>query len=303
VCLVANPFLEAPYDSNQFVPDPIMQSKAQFDNAVQYILDALFCRLPHQVEPALSDPRLATGVRLMGIWEPNLPDEPGNALVGQDSASNQLWSRRLACRDFVRSRRIEADVIFAVSSSATHTRATTWYATDNDAAGGVGFTYDQQRRQHCYETLVPGCIALHVSSTSLTALHEFQHAMSSYTNGALVDLYVDCRPDINCRNGRPIPPLFVIYNGQSYQSDLNRDSIGYPPGSQRYHSEAIDPGRMVVMDNYWNSTPSEACANDKLTRQFVLDRILAKMSRPASPAVASTPASSSRSSLRSQPSV
>ena len=302
VCLVANPFLEAPYDSNQFVPDPVMQAKVEFDNTVQYIQDALFCRLPNQVEPALSDPRLAASVRVVEIWEPNLPEEPGNALVGQDFASHQLWTRRLACRDFVRTRQIEADVIFALSASATHTRATTWYATDNDGAGGVGFTYDQQRRQHCYETLVPGCVALHVTSTSLTALHEFQHAMSSYTNGALVDLYVESPTDINCRNGRPIPPLFVVYNGQSYQSDLNRDSIGYPPGSQRYHSEAIDATRMVVMDNYWNSTPSEACANDKLTRQFVVDRILAKMLRPTAPAVART-SSPSRSSLASEPSV
>lgn len=287
VCLVGNPFLEAPRDSGQLMPDPVMQAKPQFDRTVQYIQDALFCRLPNQVEPALSDPRLAANVRVVEIWEPNLPKLPENALVAQDYASDQLWSRRLVCRDFVRARDVEADVIFAISASRSHTRATTWYATDDDGAGGVAFLYDQQQRQHCFETLVPGCVALHVSAESLTALHEFHHAMSSYTNGALVDLYVESPPEINCKRGRPIPQLFVIYNGHQYTSDQNRDSSGYPPGSQRYHSEPIDATRMVVMDNYWNSNPSEACANDRLTRQFVLDRILAKMARP--PAAVSPP--------------
>ena len=37
----------------------------------------------------------------------------------------------------------------------------------------------------------------------------------------------------------------------------------------------------AVMDNYWlSSGPPEVCKNDAITRQFLLDRLKAKIARP-----------------------
>ncbi len=136
-------------------------------------------------------------------------------------------------------------------------------------------------RQHRHNNLIPGTVAIHATSRSLTALHEFGHALSSYTNGSVVDLYVDSSAGLNNKRGRPIPPDFANYNGATMAADTVRDGLGYPAGWQSYHCELIDPTVPAIMDDYWlaGSGIPEHCQHDRITRAFLRDRLLAKINR------------------------
>ena len=64
-------------------------------------------------------------------------------------------------------------------------------------------------------------------------------------------------------------------------ADPTRDSLGYPSGWQSYHCELIDPAFPAVMDNYWLAHDGipEHCHHDKITRQFLMERLRAKIAR------------------------
>lgn len=286
ICIVANPALETPWKSGMFAADPILTKKSDFDAAVQYIDDCLFAGVPGIQEQLLNDPAIAPNVRLITIWDPSAVVQASNALVGLDSVSNILIARRNEMKAFVAGYSISgvpiaADVIYGVSSSNTHNRASAWFTSDDDARPGVGFTLDGVPLVHRYYCQIPGTIALHSSVSDVTPLHEFQHAISSYSNGQIVDLYVDSNPAINCKVGRPIPSTFGTYNSNSYVTDSARDTIGYPASWRSYHCELIDSRFPAVMDNYYQASTGNPldCQNDKITRVFVIDRIKAKLAR------------------------
>ncbi len=168
--------------------------------------------------------------------------------------------------------------------SETHKRACAWYTSDDDTRAGVPFTLDGVSFAHRHRSLVLGAVAIHTTSESLTAVHEFGHALSSYTNGTITDLYLDSPEALNNRRGRPIPKApapFRVYNGITIGIDRTRDGLGYPEDWQSYHAELNAPAFPAIMDNYWQAPhgASIACEHDTITRQFLLDRIRAKMSR------------------------
>jgi hypothetical protein len=59
ICVIANPVLEASWQSGQFVVDPIIGQLTTFQAAVSYIDDALFGQLAGQREKVLADPAMA----------------------------------------------------------------------------------------------------------------------------------------------------------------------------------------------------------------------------------------------------
>lgn len=280
VCIISNPYVEAPWQSGQFLPDPISGQAGAFLAAVSYIRQALFGQLPGQAEQMLGDPTIGGSVRLVLINDPGLPQLDQNALVGLYAYSNIVVARRDQIGQFVSSRGVEADVVYAVSANATHTRASAWPAGDDIARGGVAFTLDGVPGLHAYHSLLPGTIAIHASAKSLTALHEFHHAIGSYENGQVTDLYVDSSPAVNCKVGQPpVPPVFGTYNAQTFSSDPVRDSIGYEPGWRSFHCALHDVARPAIMDDYWKAADPNRCQDDQITRSFVLDRIRVKLSR------------------------
>ncbi|MFN7917888.1 MAG: hypothetical protein U0Q55_21250 [Vicinamibacterales bacterium] len=279
IAIVSNPAIEAPWKSNQFVVDPITTQPAAFTASTTYIVDSLFGRLPGQAEALLADPTIGPFVRIVSLRVTGLDPSGATALVAQDSVSNMLVARRLPLAAFLKAHGVSADVAYAVSASESHTRASAWYTSDDDGRAGVAFMLDGATLSHRFWCTVPGTIAIHTSSNSLTALHEFQHAASSYTNGEVADLYVDSSPALNCKSGRPIPALFSSYAGTAIASDPLRDGIGYPAGWQSYHAALHDPGRPAVMDNYYMTASPERCQNDVITRMFLQDRLRAKISR------------------------
>lgn len=281
ICVIANPALEAPWQSGQFIRDPITANQVSFDSSVQYINQVLFGNLPNQSEQFLADPQIEPKVRLVSLFVPGLPPQDANSLAAQDPDSDLLVARRNGFRSFMRRYGLDADVAYAVSSSPTHTRASAWFTSDDDAKPGTGFTLDGVALTHRYYSVIPGTVAIHVSATSMTALHEFGHALSSYSNGMVVDLYVDSNPALNCKTGRPVPAQFANYAGTALPSDPFRDALGYPGGWSSYHCELSDPGFPALMDNYWlaHDHIPEHCRHDKITRDFLADRMRAKIQR------------------------
>lgn len=280
VLVLANPCLEAPLDTGQFIGDPIMLDPAKFANAALYIEQSLFGQLAQQAETMLGHPTIAPNVRFATLFDATLPRNASHSFVSQDSMSTMLVARRKAIRDFLLTHNLIADVVYAVSDSASHKRASAWYTTDDDTSAGTPFTLDQTVLHHRQRYSIPGTIGIHSSATSLTAVHEFSHAISSYTNGKVDDLYRDGGPALNIKRQTPIPPVpqvFAHYNGAQILSKQ--------PGNQgwgSYHSALSSPNGALpaLMDNYWRATPPEACEHDVITRQFIRDRVLAKMGRP-----------------------
>ncbi len=92
---------------------------------------------------------------------------------------------------------------------------------------------------------------------------------------------VSCVAALNCKSGRPIPPKFAIYDTTQNASDPKRDSLGYPTGWKSYHCELIDPGFPALMDDYWQAPDQvpEHSLHDRITRQFLSDRVRAKIAR------------------------
>lgn len=280
ICIVANPALEVPWKSGSFAPDPIAGAPAAFNASVTYVVQALFGTLTAQRERFLGDPSIASKVRVVSLYVPGLPAEDTTSLVAQDSVSNLLIARRTAFTPFLARFGLEADVAYAISLSESHTRASAWFTSDDDGRGGVAFSLDGVTRFHRFWNLIPGTVAQHANSGSLTALHEFGHALSSYSNGSVVDLYVDGPAGLNNKRGRPIPPDFAVYDGTALAADPLRDGLGYG-GWQSYHCELNDPAFPAVMDNYWlaHGGVPEHCQHDRITRTFLLDRIRAKLAR------------------------
>jgi len=280
ICIVANPALEVPWQSGRFVADTMPADPLLFQQRCQYIIDCLFGRLVGQSEALLADPRIGVRVRIVSVLDPGLAAEDANSLVAEHPFSTLLVPRRNAFRPFLSRYGLVADVAYAVSKSQDHVRASAFFTTDDDTGPGVPFQFNGSSFWHRYRCLVPGTIALHATSASLTALHEFGHALSSYSNGSIVDLYVDSNPAINCERGRPIPISFGIYSTTTLATDPTRGGLGYPTGWLSYHCELNATAVPAVMDNYFQSpTVPEACEHDKVTRQFLVDRLLAKIGR------------------------
>jgi hypothetical protein len=221
ILFVANPALEMPWNSGVFGIDPVISNQSAFDVCVQYALDCLLGDLPGQLERFLANPSIGPRLRVLSIFEPGLVAADQNALVAQDGVSNLLVARRQVFVPYVTARGYQADVVFAISGSPSHDRASAWFTSDNDAGPGPGldFTMDGVTASHRFYNLIPGTVAMHTSTRALTPLHEFSHAVSSYTNWAVVDLYVDSQAALNNKRGRPIPEQFANYSSVLTRSD------------------------------------------------------------------------------------
>jgi hypothetical protein len=279
ICVIANPALQTTPTSGVFIADPILGDKPGFDASATYVVEALFGLLPGHAEAWLADPRIGPDIRVVSIWHPQLPAIAANALVNQDDVSNLLVPRREVIVPFLAAHGLAADVTYAISGSPTHLRASAWFTTDDDQRGGVPFMLDGVAKTHRHFNRIPGTIAMHRTSRSLVALHEFQHAASSFTNGMVVDLYLDDAPAVNRKRGRPIPSAFATYDAIVHQSSPTRGGAAYPPTWQSFHCQSHNPALPSVMDNFGASPTPEACQNDTITRRFLTDRLLAKLSR------------------------
>jgi hypothetical protein len=200
-----------------------------------------------------------------------------------------METRRGALVSFLTRFHETADMVFVLHDSATHTRASAWYTSDDNARGTVAYTYDGTARSHGRFCSVPGscAIPITVDTTGMTALHEFGHAGSDFANGIVADLYYDnslggfeINKKYRARATDAVPATFATYNGTAVAGDPNRDGLGYPNTWVSYHPQPLDATRPNLMDNYWLAfdTPHR-CRLDQLTYAWFRDRLLAKLKR------------------------
>jgi hypothetical protein len=225
--------------------------------------------------------------RLVSIFDETRTPSAATSLV-HEIAPNLMETRRAQLAGFLSGYGAEADVVMIAHGSTTHDRATAWFTSDDTARAGTAFTYDGVARTHRHFWTVPGSAAIptSVDTTGLTPLHEFGHASSDFTDGMVIDLYVDdtragfvVNKKMRAQATDAVPTTFATYNGTTYDADQSRDGLGYPAGWRSYHPELVDGTRPNMMDNYWQTPEHQRCRLDRLTYAWLSDRLRAKVNR------------------------
>ena len=167
-------------------PDPRPQTESELVEFVRSIDVRAPDSLHRQVESLLAERSpLARRRRIRGFaragaprsfgFVPRLAAQDSNALVAQDGVSILLVARRSMFAPFLTRYGLQADVAYAVSASDSHDRASAWFTSDDDARQGCPFAVDGVTFYHRHYNRIPGTVAIHCNSKSLTALHEFGH--------------------------------------------------------------------------------------------------------------------------------
>jgi hypothetical protein len=279
IALVACPGIRA--YSGSFVADPVTSNRNSFHTEVSFAINNLL----RSTEDVLRQSELDRNIQFVTIFDNTLAVVDSNSLVQEDN-TNIISPRRDLFRSFTAGYSVTADVTFALCGSATHTRSSAWFTTDDNSRGTVSFTYDATTYAHGRFASIPGTVALSTTAGGLTALHEFGHAASDFSNGMIDDLYYDglrsgleVNKKARARSTDPIPMTFASYNSVLRNSDQTRDGIGDPATWTSYHCELIDPTRPNMMDNFWLSGDPRRCRLDRLTYSWLTDRLNAKVFR------------------------
>jgi hypothetical protein len=283
IVFVANPAIES-QAGGSFNADPVLTNRAGYHSAVAYCLQNIL----RETEDLLRAGGIDAQMRFVSVFDATLGAQQQNALA-HEVAPDIMETRRGVLASFLTRFREVADMVFVLHGSTTHDRASAWYTTDDNSRPTVSFTYDGVDRQHGRFSSIPGSCAIPVTvnTTGMTGLHEFGHAASDFNNGRVVDLYVDggaggftVNKKFRAQATDPVPANFATYNGTNYNSDPNRDALGYPATWTSYHPQPIDATRPNLMDNYWLSfdTPRR-CRLDQLTYDWMRDRLGAKLGR------------------------
>jgi hypothetical protein len=279
----ASPAIETPGGAS-VVADQVLSARAAFADTVRFCLDNML----NVTETLLRESALEENIRFVVIFDAAAAVTAANALVRQVSP-NLLEPQRARLNAFVGRYLEDPDIVFCISGSTTHTRASAWYTTDDGARAGVNFVYDGTTRTHRRFTNIPGSAALstNLDMTGLTGIHEYFHAASDFDNGKVYDLYVDSLPPGFTVNKKarslatnPVPANFCVLDGTTFQSDQNRDGLGYPAGWTSYHAAQLDTARPNLMDNYWQAASNvQACRLDGMTFEWLGDRLRTKILR------------------------
>lgn len=301
VVVVNNILLETREDSREFYSDPLKHE--EFLRGAQKIEDALWGNLEGQSESAFIDEQLAAKARLLRVEIERPITKPRNgpawSFITHQSGSTMLVPRSVQISEFVKNRlKIVADVVFILTGSRQSQRPS--------AKPGVGdrhkpyniFSIEisslSRQYRHCHWPVHPGTVAFHFADRAFTAVHEFTHAVSTYNanhendaydrDGIITDLYVDNQYGINKRFPRSMPPIkyfaHYIKDKRKTLHRIDRKSLTHPPDWDSYHCAKAEKRLPAIMDNYlYASQDMHKCRHDTITRQFVLDRVAARMSR------------------------
>lgn len=280
--LAASPAIEAS-SGGTVTSDPVLTNRSEFHDIVRHCLENLLT----VTEILLRSESFEANIRFVAIFDSTQPATIGNALV-HNINPNLLEPMRDRLNSFVGRYWENPDIVFCISGSTTNTRASAWFTTDDNVRPGVAFNYDGTGRTHRRFTDIPGSAALstEMDTTGLTAIHEFGHAASDFNNGMVIDLYVDgtrtgfvVNKKMRALATNPIPANFGTYDSTAFQSDQNRDGIGYPGTWTSYHPALLDATRPNLMDNYWLAAQPQRCRLDGLTFDWFSDRLRAKILR------------------------
>ena len=280
ILFVANPGIQT--EPGALAADVVLTDRPGFHNAVGYCLTNLFA----VTEDLLR--QFDNQFRIVTVFDNTLPATVENTLA-HEIPPNLMETLRNRLAPFCSRYDEVADMVFVMHGSTTHDRATAWYTSDDGAKPSVAYTFDGAARVHGRFPSVPGSAALplDMNQTGLTPFHEFGHGASDFNNGRINDLYVDGSPGGFVVNKKfralatdPVPANFANYDGTGFNSDPNRDGLGYPGTWKSYHPIQIDTTRPNLMDNYWFAFDDpQFCRFDQLIHSWLTDRIMAKLTR------------------------
>ena len=269
-------------DRGDFIDDPIQNDSTGFLSSLNTISKSLEGSFPGQKEPAYIDSRFRPEIRLEVIEFDGANDLNRCFVTHRDDL---IVARQQEITDLTDEIGVTADIVYAVSGSYLTNRASAWFTYDDDSKSGAKYTYDGTTMYHRAWPLAPGSIGIHSSCRPMTVVHEFGHAISSFQNGMIVDLYEDNPLGINKKKPRPGSPAatfnFANYNLANYNWDPGRGGIGYPAQWSSYHCELTAPLLPAMMDNYWRAPSGQqiSCRHDQITSAFIRDRMKAKLVR------------------------
>lgn len=284
-----SPLYEEPYTivilSNRYIStsqgvidDEIFYNLSMFNS----ILGGCFRSFLFEAEPILRDLASARSLRIAVSTmrtPPNFPFVQGiRPNIAAPMRTNMLSHvHRLGIR--------HPDVVFTLHGSLNYTRASARYSLDSFQHQTTNFTYDGNSYRIGAFTREAGVATLgyYAFDHSHTPLHEFGHAASEENNGRLTDLYHDksnSALEVNKKSARRRPIHFCDYDGANFNTDLDRDSIGYEASWKSYHPELIAPDLPNLMDNYWLAKGDPRnCRLDKLSSAWLQKRLEFKSRR------------------------
>jgi hypothetical protein len=187
--------------------------------------------------------------------------------------------------------RCKIDVVYVVTASKTHTRSSSRYTFDDEKYPGRGFSLnfgaEQWELRHDPFAKIPGMVAYSAWDDRLkTPIHEFAHAMSSTTNGAILDEYYDELPDMLLnvhainkhfwQTGPPFPEQYAEYalkDGESIK--IRTDRSRHTPSDWK----TCVPGRESLPIPCTMDFSGEQFDFDLLIKQYMRDRLKAKTRR------------------------
>lgn len=276
--------------------DPINDAREKFDKSTDYIYANLFAKLPGQAENFLADKSIADKIRVVSLWI-NAPADESHSFI---EIKGQFQARQTAITIFFADLNkkypdlnVNPDVVLAVTGWEHIYKATAFAAREENCRNGIKFWFDKNSYTHCFTSDQPGAVAINVEDDSMTALHEFSHAASSYYNGYVDDLdgkelKCNCRLTVNKKRKGWFERRkeFAIYYLDG--ADPNDPKNHYALDKSETRTEKgifapvkINPEFPALMDNYHEAKNgnAEKCRHDQLTSQFLLDRIRAKTMR------------------------
>jgi len=260
--------------------DPILGDRSGYHAIVDYAMNNIFAVDEDFLRPDDRDAEM----RIVSIFDDSLDVTEANTLCEEDPKSTIMAAVKERVNAFLSNYDEVTDLCIAFHGSTTNTRGSANRCADDYSRGTPeAFTYDGNTYYHWPYRDDPGSTAISVnnSTTSMTAIHELGHAASENDNGRVRDLYVDDTYTTFTVNKKwrsaatdPIPSAFSTYNDVDYDSDPNRDSIGYPATWVSYHCELLNNTVANIMDYY-----SSTSRLDKVTYAWYQDRIRVNLDR------------------------
>jgi hypothetical protein len=273
---------------SRFVPDTIMDDRPAFHDLVAESLVSLLT----EAEDLLRIDGAEREIRFVAIFDPLLSrTDKANALVreSKDKKGRAVMVKAVRgnLKAFARRYREDPDIFFGFTKSAAGLRAGGTGTDDDWEREAVSYVYDGVRRMHGRFASTPGCSAIttQMNRRLMTPLHEFGHAASRRLGGRIRDLYNDDGSPFTVNKkwrkkaDDPVPALFATYNGVRYASDPDRAGLGYRSGQLAYHPVLIDKSRPNLMDRYRDDPAPKLCRFDRLTYDWLRDRLAAKLRR------------------------
>jgi hypothetical protein len=325
VAIIANPVLESQV-SGQLKRDPILDSPRLFQAKVATIIAGFATDPVVNDPAPKTEENFLDRMRLVTLFNPGLANsenkngqsqsveqpkehalcreldhdiivEPIQRIIDNDTG--YVHEERLL--EFIKKHlpeyydqansRCEIDVVYVVTASQTHTRSSARYTFDDEKYPGRSFSLnfgaEQWELRHDPFAKIPGMVAYSAWDDRLkTPIHEFAHAMSSTTNGAILDEYYDELPDmllnvhaINKHFWQPGPPFperyaeYALKDGKSIK--IRSDRGRHAPTDWKTYV----PGRESLPIPCTMDFSDDRFEFDLLIKQYMRDRLEAKTRR------------------------